>query len=74
MSHFRADRNVTRLMTEYGAYIPFGCYSLTFKSVKIKEGPVFDDRALRDEWSKAVVAAELTGLLIHDLRLSAIRI
>jgi hypothetical protein len=45
----------------------------TFKSVKIKEESVFDDRALRDEWSRAVVAAELPGLLIHDLRRSAIR-
>ena len=33
----------------------------TFKSVKIKEGSVFDDRALRDDWSEAVVAAELPG-------------
>jgi hypothetical protein len=35
----------------------------TLKSVKIKEESVFDDRALRDEWSRAVIAEELPGLL-----------
>jgi len=45
----------------------------TLKSVKIRQGLVFDDPALCDEWSNAVVAAELPGLLIHDLRRSAIR-
>jgi integrase len=39
----------------------------------MKQGLVFDSRALRDEWSKAVIAAEMPGLLIHDLRRSAIR-
>jgi integrase len=43
------------------------------KNVKLKEGLVFDSRGLRDEWSKAVKAAEMPNLLIHDLRRSAIR-
>ncbi len=43
------------------------------KDVKLKEGLVFDCRGLRDEWSKAVKAAEMPNLLIHDLRRSAIR-
>src|SRR6267378_918298 len=43
------------------------------KNVKLKEGLVFDSRGLRDEWSKAVKAAEKPNLLIHDLRRSAIR-
>jgi integrase len=43
------------------------------KNVKLKEGLVFDIRGLRDEWSKAVKAAEMPNLLIHDLRRSAIR-
>src|SRR6266852_6714683 len=43
------------------------------KDVKLKEGLVFDCRGLRDEWSKAVKAAEIPNLLIHDLRRSAIR-
>ncbi len=43
------------------------------KDVKLKEGLVFDCRGLRDEWSKAVKAAEMPSLLIHDLRRSAIR-
>jgi integrase len=43
------------------------------KKVKHKTGLVFDDRALRDEWVKATVAAGMPGLLVHDLRRSAIR-
>jgi integrase len=43
------------------------------KNVKLKEGLVFDSQGLRDEWSKAVKAAEMPNLLIHDLRRSAIR-
>ena len=45
----------------------------TLKGAKIKQGRVFDERALRDEWSKAVLAAELPALLLHDLRRSVIR-
>ena len=43
------------------------------KRVKKKEGLVFDDTNLREEWTKAVAAAEMPGLLVHDLRRSAIR-
>lgn len=43
------------------------------KDAKLKEGLVFDSQGLRDEWSKAVKAAEMPNLLIHDLRRSAIR-
>jgi integrase len=43
------------------------------KSVKLKQGLVFDSGRLREEWSKAVKAAEMPNLLIHDLRRSAIR-
>jgi integrase len=45
----------------------------TLKHVKKKEGLVFDDTNLREEWTKAVAAAEMPGLLVHDLRRSAIR-
>ena len=45
----------------------------TLKRVKKKEGLVFDDTNLREEWTKAVAAAEMPGLLVHDLRRSAIR-
>jgi integrase len=45
----------------------------TLKRVKKKEGLVFSDRNLREEWTKATVAAEMPGLLVHDLRRSAIR-
>jgi len=43
------------------------------KKVKNKEGLVFDDTSLREEWKKAVVAAEMPGLRVHDLRRSAVR-
>jgi integrase len=43
------------------------------KNVRLKQGLVFDSRGLRDDWSKAVKAAEMPNLLIHDLRRSAIR-
>ncbi len=57
------------------------------KPIKPKEGIVFDDTNLRKAWQKACVAAGLgswikvdgvpdkryTGLIIHDLRRSAIR-
>jgi integrase len=43
------------------------------KKVKKKEGLVFNDTNLREEWTTAVKAAEMTGLLVHDLRRSAIR-
>lgn len=45
----------------------------SLKKVKQKTGLVFDDRSLRDEWTKATKAAEMPGLLVHDLRRSAIR-
>src|SRR5262249_19697502 len=41
--------------------------------VKLKQGLVFDSIGLRDEWTKATVAAGMHGLLVHDLRRSAIR-
>jgi integrase len=43
------------------------------KKRKKKEGLVFDDTNLREQWTKATVAAEMPGLLVHDLRRSAIR-
>lgn len=43
------------------------------KKVKKKEGLVFSDRNLREEWTVATKAAEMPGLLVHDLRRSAIR-
>jgi integrase len=43
------------------------------KRVKKKEGLVFSDTNLREEWTTAVKAAGMTGLLVHDLRRSAIR-
>jgi integrase len=33
---------------------------------------VFGDRNLREEWTAATKAAEMPGLLVHDLRRSAI--
>jgi integrase len=45
----------------------------TLKRVEKKEGLVFSDTNLREEWTKATVAAEMPGLLVHDLRRSAIR-
>lgn len=38
-----------------------------------KDGPVFDAKNLRKEWVKAVKAAGCPGVLIHDLRRSAVR-
>ena len=57
------------------------------ETIKPKEGSVFDATNLRKEWHKACVAAKLgtltkvegipdpryTGLIIHDLRRSAIK-
>jgi integrase len=43
------------------------------KRTRKKEGLVFSDEGLRDEWTKATKAAGLPGLLVHDLRRSAIR-
>jgi len=40
--------------------------------VKKKEGLVFSDRNLREEWTAATKPAEMPGLLVHDLRRSAI--
>lgn len=45
----------------------------TLKRVKKKEGLVFDATNLREEWDRAVVAAEMPDLLVHDLRRSAVR-
>jgi len=45
----------------------------TLRRVKKKEGLVFDDTNLREAWTDAVKAAEMPGLLVHDLRRSAIR-
>lgn len=45
----------------------------TLNQVEKKEGLVFDATNLREEWAKAVVAAEMPDLLVHDLRRSAIR-
>lgn len=35
--------------------------------------PVFDTTNLRKEWKKAIKAAEMPGLLLHDFRRSAVR-
>jgi hypothetical protein len=35
------------------------------KKVKKEEGLVFNDTNLREEWTKAVEAAEMTGLLVQ---------
>jgi integrase len=43
------------------------------KRVNKKEGLVFSDKGLRDDWTKATKTANLKGLLVHDLRRSAIR-
>ena len=43
------------------------------KRVKKKEGLVFSNTNLREEWATATIAAEMPSLLIHDLRRSAIR-
>lgn len=43
------------------------------KRVTKKEGPVFSGIGLRNEWPKASAAAGMSGLLVHDLRRSAIR-
>ncbi|HEY2547999.1 MAG TPA: site-specific integrase [Candidatus Acidoferrum sp.] len=43
------------------------------KRVRKKEGLVFSDAHLREEWTRATIAAEMPGLLVHDLRRSAIR-
>ncbi|MGC1607680.1 MAG: site-specific integrase [Candidatus Acidiferrum sp.] len=43
------------------------------RKVKKKEGLVFSDTNLREEWAEATKAAEMPGLLVHDLRRSAIR-
>lgn len=45
----------------------------TLKRVQEKEGLVFDDTNLREEWEKAVVAASMPDLLVHDFRRSAVR-
>lgn len=45
----------------------------TLKQARKKEGLVFDDTNLREEWAEAVIAAGMPGLLVHDLRRSAIR-
>ena len=45
----------------------------TLKHVKKKEGLVFNDTNLREEWTVATKAAGMPGLLVHDLRRSAIR-
>lgn len=45
----------------------------SLKRVKKKEGLVFSDTKLREEWTVATKAAEMPGLLVHDLRRSAIR-
>jgi integrase len=45
----------------------------TLKRVKKKEGLVFSDTNLREKWTAATKAAEMPGLLVHDLRRSAIR-
>jgi integrase len=43
------------------------------KKVKKKEGLVFSDMNLREAWTEATKAGEMPGLLVHDLRRSAIR-
>lgn len=43
------------------------------RAVKKKEGAVFDATSLRAEWETATKASGLDGLLVHDLRRSAIR-
>jgi integrase len=43
------------------------------KAVKKKEGPVFDSTNLRKEWDAATAVCRLKGLIVHDLRRSAIR-
>jgi len=45
----------------------------TLKHVKPKQGLVFDDTGLREHWAKATVVADMPGLLVHDLRRSAVR-
>jgi integrase len=45
----------------------------TLKQVRKKNGLEFDDTNLREEWTTAVVAAGMPGLLVHDLWRSAIR-
>jgi integrase len=45
----------------------------TLNRVKKREGLVFNDTNLRQEWTAATKAAEMPGLLVHDLRRSAIR-
>lgn len=45
----------------------------TLKRFKKKVGLVFSDTNLREEWTEATVAADLLGLLVHDLLRSAIR-
>jgi integrase len=43
------------------------------RQVKQKEGRVFSVEGLRDEWAKATETAGMKGLLVHDLRRSAVR-
>ncbi len=43
------------------------------KAVRKKEGPVFDSTNLRKEWDSTTAACGLKGLIVHDLRRSAIR-
>jgi integrase len=43
------------------------------KQFHTNDGPVFDTRNLRKEWDKATAAAKVRGILIHDLRRSAVR-
>jgi len=50
------------------------CLVKMLRDVTEKKGPVFKvNRALRDEWERATVAAGCKGLMIHDLRRSAVR-
>jgi integrase len=43
------------------------------KRTKKKEGLVFNDKNLREQWTKATAMAGMPGLFVHDLRRSAIR-
>jgi len=46
---------------------------LMLERVEPKEGRVFSGDGLRAEWEKACTAAGLAGLMVHDMRRSAIR-
>lgn len=53
--------------------LPGELVAMLKKEFRVAGKPVFDSTNLRREWAKAVVAAKMPNLIIHDLRRSGAR-